>query len=167
MEKILSFILNILLTIVTIVIIIGFYYIYQIKILNKDYADLFGYTFFEVATASMYPTIEIGDVVIVKITKEVEQNDIIVYTEGESIITHRLIEKKDDQLIAKGDANNSEDKPIGQEMVLGEVIKILPKVGIWRKIFVSPEVVGLIILVIVLFGATFVYTSDSEDKNGK
>ena len=166
-QKLINCILNILLTTVTIIIIIGFYYIYQIKIAKNDYANLFGYTFFEVATASMYPTIEIGDVVIVKLTKEVEKNDIIVYTEEESIITHRLIEKNDNELIAKGDANNSEDKPIQENMVLGKVIKIIPELGIWRKIFTSSEVIGLILVLIVLFGVVFVYNSNSEEKNEK
>lgn len=166
-QKIISFILNILLIIVTIVIAIGFYYIYQLKIAKNDYANLFGYTFFEVATASMYPTIEIGDVVIVRITKDVEQNDIIVYTDGESIITHRLIEKNDNELIAKGDANNSEDKPINENMVLGKVIKIIPKLGTWRKVFTSTEIVVLIIILITLFGIVFVLPSKTEDENGK
>ena len=166
-QKIISFILNILLIVVTIIIIIGFYYIYQLKIAKNDYANLFGYTFFEVATASMYPTIEIGDVVIVKISKEVERNDIIVYTDGESIITHRLIEKNDNELIAKGDANNSEDKPINENMVLGKVIKIIPKLGTWRKVFTSTEIVGLILILITLFGIVFVLPSKTEDKNGK
>lgn len=166
-EKIISFILNVLLIIVTIIIIIGFYYIYQIKIVKNDYANLFGYTFFEVATASMYPTIEIGDIVVVEITKEIEKNDIIVYTDGENIITHRLIEKNDNELIAKGDANNSEDKPIQEEMVLGKVIKIVPKLGIWRKVFTSSEVMGLVIVLITLFGIAFVYTSKSEEKDEK
>lgn len=165
--KIVSFILNVLLIFVTIVIIIGFYYIYQIKIIQNDYADLFGYTFFEVATASMSPTIEIGDVVVVELTKEVSENDIIVYIDGESIITHRLIKKNNDEFIAKGDANNSEDKPIQQEMILGKVIKILPKVGIWRKIFTSFEVVGLVIVLLILFGAGFALSSKTEDKNDK
>ena len=166
-QKIISFILNILLTIVTVIIIIGFYYIYQIKIVQNDYANLFGYTFFEVATASMYPTIEIGDVVIVKITKEVEKNDIIVYIDGESIITHRLIEKDGDKLIAKGDANNSEDKPIDENMVLGKVTKIISKLGTWRKVFTSTEVVGLIIVLITLFGIVFVFPSKTEEKDDK
>ena len=166
-QKIISFILNILLIIVTIVIAIGFYYIYQLKIAKNDYANLFGYTFFEVATASMYPTIEIGDVVIERITKDVEQNDIIVYTDGESIITHRLIEKNDNGLIAKGDANNSEDKPINENMVLGKVIKIIPKLGTWRKVFTSTEIVVLIIILITLFGIVFVLPSKTEDENGK
>ena len=166
-QKIISFILNILLTIVTIIIIIGFYYIYQIKVAKNDYANLFGYTFFEVATASMHPTIGIGDVVIVKITKEVEENEVIVYIDGESIITHRLIEKNDNELIAKGDANNSEDKPINENMVLGKVIKIVPKLGTWRKVFTSTEVVGLIIVLITLFGIGLMYSSKSEEEDGK
>ena len=162
-QKIISFILNILLIIVTI-IIIGFYYIYQIKIAKNDYANLFGYTFFEVATASMYPTIGIGDVVIVKVTKDVETNDIIVYKDGQSIITHRLIQKNEKQLIAKGDANNSEDKPIEENMVLGKVIKIVPKLGTWRKVFTSTEVVGLIVVLIILFGIGFIWPSKTEKK---
>ena len=62
----------------------------------------------------MYPTIKVGDVVIVELTNQVEQDEIIVYKEEKSIITHRLIGKNDDKLITRGDANNSEDKPISE-----------------------------------------------------
>ena len=166
-DKLVEGILNILLTIVTIIIIIGFFYIYQIKILKNDYANLFGYTFFEVATGSMSPTLSIGDVIIVEITKNIEENDIIVYKDGESIITHRLIKKNEDNLIAKGDANNSEDKPIQEEMILGKVIKNINKLGIWRKILISKEVVGLIMLLIGLITAMLMCSSKSEEKSGK
>ena len=108
---------------------------YQVKIQKKEYANLFGYSLFEVATGSMSPTIEIGDVVIVKITKEVNVNDIIVYIDGENIITHRLIEKQQENMITRGDANNSEDKPIENNMVIGQVIKIIPQLGTWQDIY--------------------------------
>lgn len=166
-EKIVSAILNVLLIMVTIIIGIGFYYIYQIEIVKNDYANIFGYTFFEVATGSMSPTIEIGDVIITKITKEVSENDIIVYKDGKSIITHRLIKKNEEELIAKGDANNSEDKPIQEEMVLGKVEKIIPKLGIWRKILTSPEIVALILILIVIFSFTFMYIPKSEGEDEK
>ena len=53
-------------------------------------------------------------------------------------------------------------------MVLGEVIQILPKIGIWRKIFTSSEVVGLILVLIVLFSAVFMFGStDSKEKEEK
>lgn len=163
--KIFGIILNVLLILVSIIIIIGIYYIIQIKVLNNDYANLFGYTFFEVATGSMSPTIEVGDIVIVKITKDVEENDIIVYKEEKNFITHRLIEKEDDKWIAKGDANNSQDKPIEQSDILGEVIKIIPQIGTWRKVILSPEVMGLIAILIILIIVAFIYTSKTEGKD--
>ena len=167
MTKVISFILNVLLTIITIVIIIGTYYMYQVKIQKKDYANLFGYSLFEVATGSMSPTIEVGDVVITKLTKEVNENDIIVYMDGKNIITHRLIEKNGDKIITRGDANNSEDKPIEEKMIIGEVVKIIPQLGTWQQILSSPEILVLIIILILILSVIYAYTSKSEEKNDK
>ena len=161
---IIGHVLNILLTIVSIVIIIGVYYVVQIKVFQNDYSNLFGYTFFEVATGSMSNTIEIGDIVVVKITKEVNKNEIIVYRDGDNFVTHRLIEKDGDKLVAKGDANNSEDKPITEDQILGRVICVIPKIGIWRKILLSPEIIGLILTLIFLLGMVFHFTSKTEEK---
>ena len=167
MTKVISFILNTLLTIITIVIIIGAYYMYQVKIQKKDYANLFGYSLFEVATGSMSPTIEVGDVVITKLTKEVNANDIIVYMDGKNIITHRLIEKNGNKIITRGDANNSEDKPIEEKMIIGEVVKIIPQLGTWQQILSSPEVLVLIVILILILSVIYAYTSKSEEKNDK
>ena len=140
---------------------------YQVKIQKKDYANLFGYSLFEVATGSMSPTIEVGDVVITKLTKEVNANDIIVYMDGKNIITHRLIEKNGDKIITRGDANNSEDKPIEEKMIIGEVVKIIPKLGTWQQILSSPEVLVLIVILILILSVIYAYTSKSEEKNDK
>lgn len=163
-NKIFGIILNILLILVSIVIVIGIYYIIQIKVLNNDYANLFGYTFFEVATGSMSPTINVGDVVIVKVAEEVQENDIIVYKENENFITHRLIRKEDGKIITKGDANNSEDKAIEENNVLGKVVKIIPQIGIWRKAILSPEVIGLIAILIIILIISLIYASKTEEK---
>lgn len=162
--NIIGYILDLLLILITILIIIGIYYITQIKILKNEYANIFGYTFFEVATGSMSNTIEIGDVVIVKVTKDVEKNEIIVYKDGNNFVTHRLIENNGEKLVAKGDANNSEDKPITKEQILGRVICIIPKLGIWRKIFLSPEIIALILGFMVLLGIVLQITSNNSDK---
>ena len=158
-------ILNILITVVVVITIIGLYYMAQVKILNKDYANIFGYTFFEVATGSMANTINIGDIVVVKVNEEFKENDIIVYKEENSFITHRVIKIDGQDLITRGDANNSEDKPIKSSQILGKVIYTIPKIGIWRKILASPEILGMIIVVIILLGIIFMYTSKSEDEN--
>ena len=151
-RKIIGILLDILILGITILIIIGIYYLYQVKIQKNNYANIFGYTFFEVETGSMANTINIGDVVIVKITKKVNENDIIVYQDENNFITHRLIEKNGDELKTKGDANNSEDTPVEMVQVLGKVEKIIPKIGIWKKVFMSPQMLGLISAFVAFLG---------------
>ena len=157
-------ILNILITVVVVITIIGLYYMAQVKILNKDYANIFGYTFFEVATGSMANTINIGDIVVVKVNEAFKENDIIVYKEENSFITHRVIKIDGQDLITRGDANNSEDKPIKSDQILGKVIYVVPKIGIWRKVLASPEILGMIIIFIILLGVVLMLTSKTEKE---
>ena len=157
-------ILNILITVVVVITIIGLYYMAQVKILNKDYANIFGYTFFEVATGSMASTINIGDIVVVKVNETFKENDIIVYKEENSFITHRVIKIDGQDLITRGDANNSEDKPIKSDQILGKVIYVIPKIGIWRKVLASPEILGMIIIFIILLGVVLMLTSKTEKE---
>ena len=157
-------ILNILITVVVVITIIGLYYMAQVKILNKDYANIFGYTFFEVATGSMANTINIGDIVVVKVNEAFKENDIIVYKEENSFITHRVIKIDGQDLITRGDANNSEDKPIKSDQRLGKVIYVIPKIGIWRKVLASPEILGMIIIFIILLGVVLMLTSKTEKE---
>lgn len=162
--KIIGITLDILLIIVTILIIIGGYYIIQIKILKNDYANMFGYTFFEVITGSMADSIQIGDVIIIKLTQEVNEEDIIVYKSDNNFVAHRLIKQEENKLITKGDANNTEDSPIELEQVLGKVIYIIPKIGIWKKVLLSREIIGLIAILIFTLGVTVVYISKSKEE---
>lgn len=165
-NKISGIILNILLVIVTLLIIVGAYYLIQINVLNNDYANIFGYTFFEVATGSMADTIQIGDAVVVELTKDVKENDIIVYKEDDDFITHRLIEiNENGDFVTKGDANNTEDKPISESQVLGKVIYIIPKLGIWRRAILSPQVLILITTLVILLGVALKITTNTEEKD--
>lgn len=147
------------------------YYLIQVKVLNKGYANIFGYTFFEVATGSMSGTIEIGDIVIVQLTKDINENDIIVYQKDNSFITHRLIHKQDENLITKGDANNVQDEGITIDSVIGKVIKIIPQISVWKRILSSPIIIAMIILVIIVVGFTISYTDkekvEKDDRKKK
>ena len=69
--------------------------------------------------------------------------------------------------MAKGDANNSEDKPITEDQILGRVIYIIPKLGIWRKIFLSPEIIGLILLLLFLLGVVVQFFSKNDKANNE
>ena len=126
----------------------------------------FGFTFFEVATGSMKDAIQIGDGVLVEITKDVKENDIIVYKEEENFITHRLVEiNENGELITKGDANNAKDQPIKIDKVLGKVVYILPKIGILKKTILSKQVLILILTLIILLGVALKITTNLEEKD--
>lgn len=95
-------------------------------VLKKDYANVFGYTYFVVATGSMSGTIEVNDVVIVKLGNEANVGDIITYkTKDGSFITHRVVKEIGSQLITQGDVNNTEDEPISKEDMVGTVEMII------------------------------------------
>lgn len=164
-KKVAHIILNIVIAIVfLVVLIVGYNYI-QLQILNKDYTNFFGYTVFEVSTGSMAKTLNIYDVILVKITKEVEQGDIITYKYDGELITHRIMKIDGDKLITKGDANNTEDKAITKDDIIGKVISVYPKVGIWVKVFTEPNVLISVFVTLVLIGLAITKEDKEEQKN--
>ena len=97
----------------------------------------FSYYGIAIATGSMSPTINRGDVVIVHKTKDIEKlevGDIIAYEYHGVIVVHRLANKvKVDEkyyLYSKGDANESNDNYIIEEdMVIGTTNFKIPYIG--------------------------------------
>lgn len=165
LKKIWKILLDVLIIIIIIIFIIVIYSIFQIKILKKDYPNLFGYTIFRVLTGSMSGSLDIGDIVIVKITDDLQVNDIIVYKQQEYIITHRLIEINKHNLVTKGDANNSKDKPISKNIVIGKVVKKITNVSVWKKVLATPQVLISIIITITLCVLTFLYNTKEKKEN--
>ena len=163
LEKILKTIFNILTIFMVFLVIIVSYNFIQINIFKKHYTNFFGFTIFEVTTGSMSGTIEINDVILVKTTKDVKVGEIITFENKDEIITHRIVAEKNDELFTKGDANNSEDLPIKRDSVIGKVIKVFPKFGIWVKVLSDVKVIGSIIITIVLFGMAV--SSKKEEKH--
>lgn len=158
-EKIAHVILNLIIAFVfLLVIVVGYNYI-QLQIMNKDYSNFFGYTVFQVSTGSMAKTLNVYDVILVKITKEVQVNDIITYKKDNELITHRIMEMDGDKLITKGDANNTEDEGITKDAVIGKVISVYPKVGVWAKVFSEPNVLISVFITLILIGLAI-----SKDK---
>ena len=160
MKKIVKAIFNIVIILMIILICIIGYNFIQINFLNKMYSNFFGYTVFEVTTGSMSGTIEINDIILVQITKDVKKGDIVTYINNQELITHRIVEESNNQIITKGDANNGEDKPIDKSMIIGKVVKVFPKIGIWIKVFSDFKVIIPIIVTITLFG--FAVSSEKE-----
>lgn len=124
-------------------------------ILKKDYVNVFGYTYFVVSTGSMSGTIEVNDIIFVKIGDDVEEKDVISYVNKDGdIITHRLIQKVGDKLITQGDVNNVADDPIDKEAVIGKV-----------KLVVSPSfILKSLAIFLILFIALSLINFDKIIK---
>lgn len=172
LKKIMEVVLNILIVLVVIIVLIVGYSFIQTKVMQKDYVNFGGYTAFEVATGSMSGSIEIGDVIIVKLDEEkIKRDDIIVFKQDGYIVTHRVIEIQEDgkTLVTKGDANNAQDEPISKDDVIGKVIKILPNIGIWKKVVQTPKVIISVVITIILFGLAFSIqvVDDKKDTKGQ
>lgn len=106
----------------TLLVLLCIYTFITTDIMKKDYANIFGYTYFVVKTGSMSGSLEVNDIIFVKLTQDVKRHDIISYVDDKgNIITHRLVRIVGDKLIAQGDANNTEDDPITKDRVIGVV----------------------------------------------
>lgn len=128
------------------------------KIGNYDYIRIFNYTYFIIVSGSMENQIKVNDLVLVKITDDVKEKDIISYKkENGKIITHRIIKIDKDQLITKGDANFKEDKPINRNQIIGKVVFNMNVTSIYY-IFATI----LMIYIIMVLIDTFKYFKKKE-----
>ena len=154
-KKIGNIFLDILIVIFGLILIITVYNDVQIKVLNKSYADFFGYTTFEVQTGSMSPTINANDLIIVKRGNTPKIRDIITYKKGDDFITHRVVEAYKETYVTKGDANNAKDEAIKKDQIVGTVIKIIPNFGAFRQTLLNPVVLITLIVTVYILSRLF------------
>lgn len=106
-------------------------------ILVYSVSGYFKYYAIAIATGSMEPNINKGDIVIVNQdydSKDLEKGTVIAYKYNNKVIVHRIndIIKNDNIIIiyTKGDANNEVDAwKVTEDMVVGTVKLKLPKIG--------------------------------------
>ena len=103
---------------------------------------LLGFTPTVIASGSMQPTLNVGDMVIVLSTpaKAIKIGDIIQYQTAQEPTIHRVIDKYEaggtTWFITQGDANNAPDNPINERQVMGKVVLTIPKLG-WVSIYLK------------------------------
>ena len=135
-------------------VILCVYTFVMTDILKKDYVNVLGYSYFVVGSGSMSDAIEVNDIVFVKITKDVEINDIVTYKSVDNIIvTHRLISIDKGKYILKGDANNVSDDPILQDQIIGKVNLVISPMFVLKCIAVF--LILFIFLALINFDAIF------------
>lgn len=105
----------------------------------RELPKIMGYGEVIFLSGSMQPTIEVGSLGIVKEEERYKEGDIVTYIKENTLITHRIKEKRENgEIIVQGDANNIEDEPIREEMIEGRIIIAIPYVGKVIQILKTP-----------------------------
>ena len=100
--------------------------IISIKFCLKD-SQPFGVTILRVSSNSMVPKFKKGDFIVIKKQEKYNVGDIITFEVIEEnskyYITHRIVEKNENEFITKGDANNKNDNyKVYENAIKGKVI---------------------------------------------
>ena len=170
LKKILKIVVDILTLFVFLILILIIVAKVKMMSSDKEYFEMFGYSIFSVATGSMEPTIKQYDIIIVKKENEYFVDDIVTFPEKQAnsnivYITHRIISRRGDTIVTKGDNNNAKDVAINQNIVIGKVVKIISNAGIWQKVFTTPKIMIMVFITLILFDLAFSYKGIKKKQN--
>ncbi|MGD9901233.1 MAG: signal peptidase I [Spirochaetales bacterium] len=176
LDKVISIILIVFIVASTFTAILFSYYRSQNKMIT-----VFGYSVCYILTASMEPTLNVGDVILIKDTDptEIQIGDIITYKSdygslAGSYITHRVTQITDNEGVlwftTKGDANSVEDVEIitvakieGVYVREMPIIKFLASMLSNTLLFVTIIIIPLLIAMAIQI-ADFVKTAKSKEE---
>lgn len=152
---------------------------------NGETPKLFGHAVYRVSSASMVPSLKVGDIILCRDCDpmELKVGDIITYngTTGEFAgkkVTHRVVKEpylnnENDKyyLVTKGDDNPVDDTPIAVSQVTGKFVKKVELLKILYDFFLTPwgllTIIGLIVLAffneIVNFAKALAGHEDKEE----
>lgn len=149
--------------VMAILLLLVIYNFWQIKMLHKDYANYFGYTYMNVISGSMEPSIKVDDFVFIKLgNKDLKKGDVITFKVDDSIITHRITSIVGKQITTKGDANNDSDNLITFDDVIGKVVFVGHEYNVYIKVLSTPLVFITGFISLILFDVALTI----DDKKG-
>lgn len=107
-------------------IIVSIILIYFKFFSNKILIQPFGYSVLIVCSGSMNPNIKTGNIIIIKKTEKYQVDDVVTFSKNaKKLITHRIIDKCENEFITKGDNNNvQDDEKVKENEIYGKVIFI-------------------------------------------
>ena len=155
---------------IALIILLVFYAGYLKYIKHEDDINILGFRQYVVATGSMEPQYNIGDLIITKekAKEEIKTGDIINYISNDktNTVTHRIVDivKKDGQIFyrTKGDNNNSEDSElVNYNQVKGVLVFKISKVGTIMTKLITETGITIIFAIIIL---SYLRDKNKEEK---
>lgn len=111
----------------------------------------FGVGLAVVQSGSMEPELSVGDLLIVIRDSGYEVGDVIIFQQGSGLVVHRIVEINGNEMITRGDANNTEDPPILLEDIKGRVLTAVPYAGYVADVLRSAPMTILLLAAAVYF----------------
>ena len=169
-QKCLKILRRIFCPIIILSIVFCAYVAYQKVIKKEENIQIFGYRAYIVLTGSMEPSINIGDVVIIKRVEKdkIQVGDIITFkVDGQATtVTHRITEMLEEEgnpiYITKGDHNNANDPDLVKyENIQGIMLFKIGKLGkIITELLTGTGLVVMIIVIVI----SYEYSNKKEDR---
>lgn len=136
------------------VLLISLYNVFVRKVRHEPLPMLFGRGYAVTVSGSMEPAIAIGDIVWIKEQPTYEVGDIIVFVDkdspNKSLVTHRIIDVKEDGYVTKGDNNNTADSGLVEpHYIKGEVTYLIHYFGA-TLLFIQKPAGTLMMLLLAL-----------------
>ena len=155
----------ILIVLVALVIGLNVYSINASRLAGDVVPMPFGVGAAVVLSGSMEPELSIGDFLIVVKENSYIVGDVVVFQDGRSSVTHRIVSMSDTEVITKGDANNTEDDPISLDRIKGKVVLVIPFIGYLISLIKTPiGTVAILVVAIILLERSFRAEKESDKK---
>lgn len=127
-------------------------FVLSISILNifssPDRSGIFGFRGYTVISESMYPTLKVGEYIVIKPvdTSKLAPKEIITFKDQNMLVTHRIVSIDQDKITTKGDNNPIQDtKQVEKKDVIGHFAFHIPLIGylmIWLQ---NPLIFSIVI----------------------
>lgn len=127
-----------LLTLAALIIGLNVYTINSSRLAGDAVPMPFGVGAAVVLSGSMEPELSVGDLLIVAKRDSYAIGDVVVFQDGRTAVTHRIVSISADHVVTQGDANNIQDAPIALEQIKGEVALAIPFLGYAVNIIKTP-----------------------------
>ena len=136
-----------------------------VKIQNPNAVPMpFGFGASLVLSGSMEPEISTDDLVFVKKSGKLQVGDVVLYNTGGSNVLHRITKIDGDIITTKGDANNTEDKPISASVVLGVYIGKVPSGGKIIRFVTNPPFVMAVVFLLIVAAVTWMFVEEHRER---
>ena len=174
LRKSLKSIINIIISIMFSIIIVGaLSLIIQKIVLKKEVPDVFGYKVLQVMSGSMSGEFETGDTILIKEIKnesDLKIGDVVTYKIAKNtLVTHRIvyISKIGENLsyTLKGDANNTEDsEKIMFSKIEGMYVKKLKLIGQMINFMQKPYGIVIVFTIPILLVILIMYNEKIKEE---